>query len=248
MKELGDSSNVLVKMPEDAEGQNNSPVELSPDTELLPWQREVKGMYDAIGHVHEKAKEPNAGFNGQDVLVINKKVMNDPFNPHLYGVLRRATVSVGSTIKGEYRKAAFVPPHPSQLPGVFENFSQELEEKTSRINSQSAVSDVVDTASWAHEEIIKIHPFVDGNGRTARLVVDLIFKRANLPYITDWGAQNDEYKDVVDRVYRENNPNLFKQFLGNKLLKRCQEIGLSDVDVYGGETSSYLGALKLNAA
>lgn len=32
-------------------------------------------------------------------------------------------------------------------------------------------------------ELVRIHPFSDGNGRTARLLTNLLFRRAHLPYV-----------------------------------------------------------------
>jgi Fic family protein len=38
--------------------------------------------------------------------------------------------------------------------------------------------DVIDLAAWAHHHFTLIHPFSDGNGRTARLLMSLIFMQA----------------------------------------------------------------------
>jgi Fic family protein len=39
----------------------------------------------------------------------------------------------------------------------------------------------IEHAARAHEELVNIHPFVDGNGRTARLLMNLILLRSGFP-------------------------------------------------------------------
>lgn len=40
---------------------------------------------------------------------------------------------------------------------------------------------VVEVAAWAHGEWVRIHPFANGNGRTARNWANFIFMRYSLP-------------------------------------------------------------------
>ena len=40
---------------------------------------------------------------------------------------------------------------------------------------------VIDLAAWAHSEWVRIHPFANGNGRTARIWANLILMRYGLP-------------------------------------------------------------------
>lgn len=40
---------------------------------------------------------------------------------------------------------------------------------------------VIDLCAWAHSEWVRIHPFANGNGRTARLWADAIAMRYDLP-------------------------------------------------------------------
>lgn len=225
-----------------------SPSERKLTQELEPWEREVEGMYRAIQQVHQKASDSTRpGFNKEDILAVNKAVMNDPFNPHLFGRLRRAIVKMSAIVRGEHREAVVIPVHPDQLPQLFEKFSQELSDKTATLSESTPISEVIEFATFAHHELIRLHPFIDGNGRTARLLVDFIFKRAGLPYVVDWGAKNDEYKDVVDRSFRGNNPNFFKIFLAGKLLERIGELereGFSKkISITKAETISYLNHL-----
>lgn len=217
--------------------------------ELEPWEREVVGMHRAVDLVDQKARGENKhGFDGEDLLAIHKAVLNDPFNPHLSGVLRRVRVKLRLKVKGEFREANFLPIHPNQLPELFEEFSSELREKTESIDNSTPVSEVIETAAWAHHKVIRIHPFIDGNGRTARLLIDLVFKRAGLPYITDWGARNDQYKDVVDKSFRYDDENIFKELLARKLLvsiKRLEKDGLvQEVAQIKEDVSLYLAKFE----
>jgi Fic family protein len=46
------------------------------------------------------------------------------------------------------------------------------------------LSDIIKLAILTHLEIVKIHPFTDGNGRTSRLIMNTILKHYNLPPIS----------------------------------------------------------------
>ncbi|MDP2632273.1 MAG: Fic family protein [Candidatus Curtissbacteria bacterium] len=230
------------------------PAEFNPDIELEPWQREAVGLLRAIRLVQKKADSEMHGFDGGDVLAIHGYVLNDPFNPHFSGRLRKVIVKIGSTVRGEYREAKFIPVHPKDLPDMFENFSTQLKNKTDLINGSTPVSEVLDTSAWSHFELIKMHPFIDGNGRTARLLCDYIFKKAGLPYLVDWGSKDDEYTDVVDKTYGDENPDLFKTFLARKLFERTFEVsalnpGLTKLMTsIRNDTEDYLNSLSQNVS
>lgn len=57
------------------------------------------------------------------------------------------------------------PPHHSQVPGV-------LHDLTQWIVSEGLTYDAVTRASLTHEMLLAIHPFANGNGRTARLILN----------------------------------------------------------------------------
>jgi hypothetical protein len=40
---------------------------------------------------------------------------------------------------------------------------------------------VIDLSAWAHAEWVRIHPFVNGNGRTARIWANYVFMRYGVP-------------------------------------------------------------------
>jgi Fic family protein len=62
-------------------------------------------------------------------------------------------------------------PLPADVPALMDAFCQWLR----------AARDVPETAFRAHREFVGIHPFNDGNGRTARLLMNLVLSRGGYP-------------------------------------------------------------------
>ena len=67
----------------------------------------------------------------------------------------------------------YVPPTHDQLPTLMGRFGENI----------SANSHPIEQAAKAHEELVNIHPFIDGNGRTARLLMNLIFLKSGYPVV-----------------------------------------------------------------
>jgi len=61
--------------------------------------------------------------------------------------------------------AGFTPPAGNEMYMQIKNFYEELKVKETELNP-------IELAAWAHAEFVRIHPFVDGNGRTSRLIMN----------------------------------------------------------------------------
>ena len=82
---------------------------------------------------------------------------------------------------GRYRKIGVVVtgstldfPRPAELKKVMLDFIAD-------IPKQRAGNHPIAFAAWLHIRLVSIHPFVDGNGRTARLVMNLALLQAGYP-------------------------------------------------------------------
>ena len=69
----------------------------------------------------------------------------------------------------------FTPPPPVDVPMLMEEFTYWLNsEETQNIRP-------IEFAALAHYKLVVIHPFYDGNGRTSRLLMNLILMKAGYP-------------------------------------------------------------------
>lgn len=70
---------------------------------------------------------------------------------------------------------------PTELEACFEQVIRSVRSaEDSGGETESYEQDVLHIAVWAHAEVVRIHPFQDGNGRTSRLLLDSILVRLGL--------------------------------------------------------------------
>lgn len=75
--------------------------------------------------------------------------------------------------------ARFIPPPPAHVPALLEDLVGLLQYEPDGVK----VTSVLMRAAVAHAQFEAIHPFLDGNGRTGRLLLPLMFKAAGEPPI-----------------------------------------------------------------
>jgi prophage maintenance system killer protein len=63
--------------------------------------------------------------------------------------------------------AALTPAY-EQVPALMTIFSEELSAKL------KSCSDLIELMAWCHQKIVEIHPYEDGNGRVARLAMNIL--------------------------------------------------------------------------
>jgi Fic family protein len=99
---------------------------------------------------------------------------------------------------GKYRKqqvfitgTEFVPPVPKKVPELMQKFVDSMASMRQELHP-------VEFAALLHKELVSIHPFVDGNGRTARLVMNLAL------------LQNGYVVTIIPTILRADYINLLK--------------------------------------
>lgn len=136
---------------------------------------------------------------------------------------------INDEFKGRYRTVRVrisgsnvVLPNPLKVPELMKRFSEKLDQK----------KDSILKAIEAHYKLVEIHPFVDGNGRTARLLMSLILLRSQIFPIL---IQPKERKRYLSHISERNlKGKIFPYY--NYMLKLLYK-SLKTYDAIFGETS-----------
>ena len=106
---------------------------------------------------------------------------------------------------GRYRRVQvritgsdFVPPDAIAVPGL-------MADMVAWLNSDEATKlHPVERAALAHFRLVDVHPFVDGNGRTARLLMNLFLMRAGYPPAIVRVTERPAYYKTLDAAHQGN--------------------------------------------
>lgn len=152
-------------------------------------KQEVLNYLEALERIPEFAeKRP---LTKSDLLKIHKLVVKDTLDfSDDEGTYRNRQVVVRNLATG---KVTFRPPETEDVPRLVEDFLKWFK------SSNVVELDPVIHAGIAHYEMVRIHPFIDGNGRTARIMASLIF------YIRGFDVKRffalDDYYDNDRKAY-----------------------------------------------
>lgn len=95
-----------------------------------------------------------------------------------------------------------VPPQPYLLEKQMEDFIIKFRE----IEAEKVHPVLI--AAFLHDELVRIHPFIDGNGRTSRLLMNLYLLRNGFTLVALKGNNEEKisYYKALEASHTENNP------------------------------------------
>jgi Fic family protein len=146
----------------------------------------VDGYREAMRYVLARADDPNFSWHTELLLAIHHRVLAGS-HARRAGRLRVQQNWVTNRETGEQ---VYLPPPAAHVPELTDELLAWLSDFDGPVPVAAAV---------AHVSLAAIHPFRDGNGRTARVVASLVMCRAgyHAPYFTSleewWGRHLPEY-------------------------------------------------------
>ncbi|MFQ5437122.1 MAG: Fic family protein [Anaerolineae bacterium] len=94
---------------------------------------------------------------------------------------------------GQYRRTAVRIVGSTHEPPPAWDIPVQMDDWAAWLQAQEGVMETVALAAVAHHQLVAIHPFLDGNGRTARLIMNLILMRAGYPPAVIATANRQQY-------------------------------------------------------
>lgn len=118
---------------------------------------------------------------------------------------------------GKYRQVAVVISGATHIPPEPWKVQEEMNRLISWYEGKAQTLHPVERAAILHCEFVRIHPFVDGNGRTARLLLNMELMRSGYVPVVIKAEQRAEYYDALNHYGESRDPGLFVEMV--KLLE-----------------------------
>ncbi|HXN47581.1 MAG TPA: Fic family protein [Bryobacteraceae bacterium] len=155
--------------------------------------------YDAIRYVRELARGKTP-VTESDVRNLHRLVVQRS-RPDIAG----RYADLARYVRTETGRYEF--PSPAEIPPLMGDFGQWL----------SAAPDTPQAAFTAHRRLVDVHPFNDGNGRTARLLMNLILIRGGYPPIAVRPEDRTAYIRALQAAQAGQGAGSFDQLLYERL-------------------------------
>ncbi len=156
---------------------------------------EAIGHAKAIDFIMQIALKPRKSLVIEDILKIHWWILQS-INPDYAGVFRDLRVSIsGSRV---------ILPNPLKVPVLMEEFMQWL------IIAEGPIAQI---AADAHLKFVFIHPFIDGNGRTARLIMNLIMLQEGYPLVIIDNENRPAYMNAIEQALVNDKKDAFYEIV-----------------------------------
>lgn len=111
---------------------------------------------------------------------------------------------IDSNKAGTYRNENVFISGANHVPPMYINVPFEMQKLIDKYNNWDDLHPIV-RACYLHGEFVKIHPFIDGNGRTARLLLNFELIKSGYPPVVIKNENRSDYYDALDKAHTTND-------------------------------------------
>ncbi|MEW5758840.1 MAG: Fic family protein [Candidatus Omnitrophota bacterium] len=150
---------------------------------------EAKDHYEALNYLYELIEHgKRATFSEILIRNLQQLVIKDT-EPKEAGVYRKGNVIItGSSHR---------PPDAFEVPILMKDLLEWIRVNKNKLHP-------IELATIVHHKLVFIHPFFDGNGRTARLVMNLLLMQKGYPLIVILKNDRKKYYDSLEKADKGN--------------------------------------------
>jgi len=146
---------------------------------------EAKDHYAALEYLYDLT-DKNKKHTISEMLIRNlHQIIIQETDKEWAGKYRNANVIIGGS--------KHTPPDALQVP-------QKMRDLISLLNSQKDKVNIIELSALLHHKLVFIHPFFDGNGRTARLTMNLLLMQSGYPLVIILKNDRRKYYNVLDKA------------------------------------------------
>lgn len=150
-------------------------------------EKEVLNYNQALTELEAQLSDNRFKLTLPAILTIHKQVISDLLPKFETGKLRKKPVVVNDPRTG---KIVYLPPNVEKVEILMNDLIAYIN------NSQSSIDPLI-LAGIFHKQMVVIHPFMDGNGRTTRLVTKALLAKLGLNTFNLFSFENYYNKNVT---------------------------------------------------
>jgi len=199
-------------------------------------QQAFAGEWSAAQYVNSLIKKRTMPSTETLVKEINKRVLFPVLKPEMKD--RYAGVYRSLDIMGVIGSGLSIPSW-MKVPELMEKYGNEMDRRLKEIKRGTVgARELINHMGYSHYELLKIHPFVDGNGRSARHVLNVVSKLACCRPLVIAPVHRKNYFDALEKVnitrdIRHLNTFLAERWLGSYSPDNVQDKGfIRDLKTY----------------
>lgn len=146
---------------------------------------EAKDHHSALHYLYDLVDQSKKHTISERTIRTLHQIVLEKTDKDWAGTYRNSNVIIGG--------ADHTPPDALDVPREMQNLMKWLNKEKNKIH-------VVELSAILHHKLVHIHPFFDGNGRTSRLVMNLLLMRAGYPLVIILKNDRKKYYDVLDKA------------------------------------------------
>ena len=164
--------------------------------------KELREIYEVVNH--KKA------YRYVKRCISEHKLLDEAIVKDIHAILTENIIIGGIYRNQEVRisGAGHTPPAGNEMYNQIKNFYADLEWKKSTLNP-------IEYAAWTHAEFVRIHPFIDGNGRTSRLIMNYQLMGAGYLPVSIAKENRLDYYNALEEYAVNKNLDPFADFIAD---------------------------------
>lgn len=170
--------------------------------------KKLREIYEVVNH--------NKAFEFVREKVAVGTVLCEELVKDIHGIIME-NIAIG----GIYRSCDIAITGASHSPPTFNDMYSQIKYFYSRLNRSDL--NPIELAAWIHAEFVRIHPFTDGNGRTARLIMNYSLMSSGYLPINISTADRIGYYENLDKYASENVLEPFSDFIADIEVKELKK-------------------------
>jgi len=180
--------------------------------------KETKVVLEGITVGGKTMREHFEAINHREAIFFVEDLVrkNEPFSEgQIKSIHQLILKNIDDKNAGVYRKTNVIISGVEHVPPDALHVESEMNRFINWYQTEGASFHPVERAARVHADCVKIHPFVDGNGRTSRLLMNLELMKSGFPPVVLPVEKRLEYYEALDTAHTKNDYKRFLMLIAN---------------------------------